>query len=134
MTEGLRRRLQSHFAPHDEQLIPWHEFATVSDLERAAWAWAWRRFTQAAVDGLDQLPPDRWFRVRYEHVVTDPDTTARALGAFLRLRAADIDQLQTALHDGVQTSVGRWEATLSPQEADVVSRECGPLLGRLGYE
>lgn len=23
MTEGLRRRLQSHFAPHDEQLIPW---------------------------------------------------------------------------------------------------------------
>ncbi len=52
-----------------------------------------RRFTQAAVDGLDQLPPDRWFRVRYEHVVTDPDTTARALGAFLRLRAADIDQL-----------------------------------------
>lgn len=109
-----------------------HEFATCRDLQRAAWAW--RRFTQAAVDGLYQLPPERWLRVRYEQLVTAPDSVATELGEFLGLTATELDDLRTALRGAVPSSVGRWKSKLSPHEVDLVSRECGPLLNWLRYQ
>jgi len=108
------------------------EFAAASDLQRTAWAW--QRFTQAAVDGLNDLPTDRWVRVRYEHVVTDPDAAAKALGEFLGFTPTDLHHLRAALRGAVQSSLGRWRADLRPPEILAVSRECGPLLDQLGYE
>jgi len=108
------------------------EFAAASDLQRTAWAW--RRFTQAAVDGLNDLPTDRWVRVRYEHVVTDPDAAATALGEFLGFTPTDLHHLRAALRGAVQSSLGRWKADLRPPEILAVSRECGPLQDQLGYE
>ncbi|MEJ7707313.1 MAG: sulfotransferase [Nocardioidaceae bacterium] len=108
------------------------EFATVTDLERTAWAW--RRFSEAAVTGLDQLPSARWLRVRYEKVVSDPGASAEELGAFLNFTSHDIDALHMALASAVDTSVGRWKAALSPEQVAAVSQQCGPLLMEWGYQ
>jgi hypothetical protein len=107
------------------------EFATVSDIVRTAWCW--RRFTQAAQDGLATLDRGRWIEVRYESVVADPMAAAQTLGDFLDASAAGRQALRTGLGGARPSSVGRWRKTLGEQEIAEVEREIGPLLKQLGY-
>lgn len=107
------------------------EFATVPDIVRTAWCW--RRFTEAALEGLATLPRERAFEVRYESVVSDPMSTADLLGEFLGSSAAGQDALRAGLARARMDSVGRWQKALGERERTDVEREIGPLLARLGY-
>jgi sulfotransferase family protein len=107
------------------------EFAQVSDLERTAWAW--RRFTTAAVEGLSQLPSQRWLEVRYEQVVTAPAKSAQLIADFLELAPDGREALNVAMAAAVPSSVGRWRERLSAVEEGAVVSQCGPLLADLGY-
>jgi hypothetical protein len=107
------------------------EFAQVPDIVRAAWSW--RRFTEAALDGVAALPPGRATEVRYETMVSDPARTAHMLASFLRASAAGRDELQAGMARARPDSVGRWRAALSESDIAAVQAEIGPLLARLGY-
>ena len=107
------------------------EFATVPDIVRTAWCW--RRFTEAALEGLATLPTGRVLEVRYEAVVTDPMTAADALAGFLGTSAAGREALRAGLARASADSVGRWRSALTPDQVAMVGREIGPLLARLGY-
>jgi hypothetical protein len=107
------------------------EFATVPDIVRTAWCW--RRFTEAALDGLTALPPERVIEVRYEDVVTDPMAAADMLADFLGATPAGLQALREGLAGARRSSVGRWRNALSQDQVIEVEGEIRPLLTRLGY-
>jgi hypothetical protein len=107
------------------------EFPLVPDIVRSAWCW--RRFTEAALDGVAGLPPGRAAEVRYEAMVTDPVATADALADVLGLSPAGRVALQAGLARARPDSVGRWRTALGERELADVLAEIGPLLTRLGY-
>jgi hypothetical protein len=107
------------------------EFAAVPGIVRTAWCW--RRFTEAALDGLARLPAQRTLEVRYESVVSDPPGAAALLGDFLGASAAGNEALRAGLAGARTESVGRWRKVLGERELRDVEREIGPLLAQLGY-
>ena len=107
------------------------EFATVPDIVRTAWCW--RRFTEAALDGLATLPGERVIEVRYEDVVTDPMTAADVLADFVGTTPAGRQALRGGLAGARRGSVGRWRKALSQDQVIDVEHEIRPLLTRLGY-
>lgn len=107
------------------------EFAQVPDIVRAAWCW--RRFTEAALEGLALLPLGQAAEVRYEAMISDPEGTADRLADFLGASAAGRDGLRTGMGRARPDSVGRWRAALSDSDIADVQAEIGPLLARLGY-
>ncbi len=107
------------------------EFSLVPDIVRSAWCW--RRFTEAALDGVAALPVGRSAEVRYEAMVSDPATTADTLADFLELPSADRAALHASLSRVRSDSVGRWRAALGEGELAGVLAEIGTLLTRLGY-
>lgn len=106
------------------------EFPTVSEARRAAWVW--RRYNSAARDALAQLPPDRTIRVRYEDLLADRSTTARALAESLGAtdRADEFVQVFGATRSSAR---GRWRRDLTPTQLDDVLTEAGALLREFGY-
>lgn len=107
------------------------EFPVVTDIARSAWCW--RRFTEAALDGVAGLAAGRAAEVRYEAMVTDPAATADRLADFLELSSADRAALHASLARARPDSVGRWRAALGEREIADMLAEIGPLLTRLDY-
>ena len=107
------------------------EFPVVPDIVRSAWCW--RRFTEAALDGVAALAAGRAAEVRYEALVSDPAATADMLADFLELPPAGRAGLHASLARARPDSVGRWRAALGERELAAMLAEIGPLLTRLGY-
>lgn len=107
------------------------EFSTVPDIVRTAWCW--RRFTEAALEGVAALPADRALELRYESVVSDPMAAAEVLADFTSTSPAGLEALREGLGRARSSSVGRWRTVLGGQELAWVEREIGSLLARLGY-
>jgi hypothetical protein len=107
------------------------EFPLVPDIVRSAWCW--RRFTEAALDGVAALPVGRSAEVRYEAMVSDPAAAADMLADFLELPSADRTVLHASLSRARSDSVGRWRAALDEDALADVMAEIGTLLARLGY-
>jgi hypothetical protein len=107
------------------------EFSQVPDIVRSAWCW--RRFTEASLDGLATLSPERTIEVRYESVVSDPMGTADLLAEFLGTTPAGHGALREGLALAKPRSVGRWRKALDESQVNDVEREIGPLLAKLGY-
>jgi Sulfotransferase family len=131
---GQQGRARQPYGPHPRWWVePGRraEFAAVPDIIRTAWCW--RRFTEAALDGLAELPADRTVEVRYEDVVGDPMTAAQTLGGFLGTSPAGLDALRAGLSRARADSVGRWRKVLQENEIAEVEKEIGPLLSLLGY-
>lgn len=131
---GQRGRARQPYGPHPRWWVEPDrraEFATVPDIVRTAWCW--RRFTEAALEGLTALPADRKVEVRYEDVVADPMTAAQTLGGFLGTSAAGSDALRTGLARARRDSVGRSRKILQEPEVAEVEKEIGSLLDLLGY-
>ena len=131
---GLVGHARQAFGPHARWWVEHdrrEEFAAVSDIVRTAWCW--RRFTQAALDGLATLPYERVTEVRYEDLVMDPMTAARTLAGFLGTSPAGLEALRGGLAGARPDSVGRWRKALNGDQVIEVEREIQPLLGWLGY-
>jgi hypothetical protein len=108
------------------------EFESTSDWHRAVWVW--RRHVEAALDGAVDVGPDRWTEVRYEELQADPAGHAERLVEFLGVDDADEHAaLRRALDAADPRSVGRWRGALDEVQLEVVEREAGKLLARLGY-
>jgi hypothetical protein len=96
------------------------EFAKVSDARRCAWAW--RRYVEAArANG-----GERMLEVRYENVAGEADRLAEFLGANAISAHRALDRFR-------DSSIGRWQKDLSPEQLADVEEEAGELLRELGY-
>jgi hypothetical protein len=97
------------------------EFSQVSDARRCAWAW--RRYVEAvrSAGGGERL-----LEIRYENY----SSCADALAGFLD---ADVTAAHRALDGFRDTSIGRWQKELTPEQIADVEAEAGPLLADLGY-
>ena len=97
------------------------EFSQVSDARRCAWAW--RRYVEAV---RSAGAGERLLEIRYENFSTSAD----ALAAFL---GADVASAHRRLDGFRDTSIGRWQKELTPEQLADVEAEAGPLLAELGY-
>lgn len=108
------------------------EFEATSDAARCAWAW--RRYTEAVLDGFASLAPGRTHEVRYEDAVAEPEKVSESLAGFLGVDAAGSRAaLLGALGGARATSVGGWREGLVPAQREAFDREAGALARRLGY-
>lgn len=108
------------------------EFEATTDLHRCAWAW--RRYNEAALDGLAALPGSASLELRYEDLVRDPAAGSRRVLDFLEIdRRASRSAFAGVAAGASADSVGRWRGGLSAADRAVVEGEAGALLGRLGY-
>jgi hypothetical protein len=97
------------------------EFAQVSDARRCAWAW--RRYVEAA---RTAGAGDRLLEIRYESLASVADRLAEFLGA-------NVTSMHRALDSFRDSSIGRWQRELTPEQVADVEAEAGPLLRELGY-
>jgi Sulfotransferase family len=96
------------------------EFAQVSDARRCAWAW--RRYVEA----VQVHAGDRLLEVRYEKLAGEADRLAEFLGA-------NVTSTHRAIELFRDSSIGRWQKELTPEQLADVEAEAGPLLAELGY-
>lgn len=95
------------------------------------------------IKGIEsQIPSDNLYLLRYEHLVTMPDTVVPALCQFLG-ETFEPDMLNINSHNSSKnvsettifnTSVGRWKKELSAVEAAVADIVCGSEMTAMGYE
>ena len=107
----------------------------------------YKRYTQAGLD-FGSLHPERYYRVVYEQLVSQPEpvisTMMTWLGEDFELLQLDFNSLQhqrgmedpkvretTAVH---AESVGRWRELLTSSEAAQIARECDPLWQRISND
>ncbi len=108
------------------------KFETTSDIHRCIWAW--RRFTESALESTSALPGNRYCEVKYEDLVSNPAGEADRLLAFLEIDNANSGNL---FHQAVAkvnpNSVGNWKRELSDGQLREIELEAGDLLDKLGY-
>jgi len=117
------------------------------DVYFAARNWV-RRIRQARASGA-RLGPDRYYEMRYEDLVTDPEGELRPLCHFLgetylpemaepqRLGREQFDEgdFHAALRRPPSTArIGRWRQEMPARDLRLFQRIAGPLLADLGYE
>ena len=124
--------------------MPWTAKSTA--LEAAEW-WvsAIRSVRQA---GKTPRFRQRYYEVRYEDLVADPEPTLKELFMFLdepwdpvvldfHRRPHDMANYEASGHQVTQklytSAVGRWQRDLSPADRDAVKQVAGALLIELGY-
>jgi hypothetical protein len=96
------------------------EFTQVSDASRCAWAW--RRYVKAA----RAVYGERVLEMRYEQFGSSADRLADFLDA-------DRASTHRALDEFRDSSIGRWQKDLTPEQLADVETEAGDLLRELGY-
>ncbi len=128
-------------------LDKWGEKELHVDLYFAARNWR-RRISQAQASG-DQLSPDRYYEMRYEALVEDPERELRPLCQFLEesylpemAQPQHLGRRQIAtgdFHAPVRqppstSRVGRWQREMAAADLRLFQRVAGGLLAELGYE
>jgi hypothetical protein len=102
-------------------------------------------FVRAVRRRLDEMilpsPDNPLITVRYEDLVTDLPGEAERLGAWLGLELdpsvveANLPSLRHHMTASTAVeSIGRWRHDLSPDDCDLLERELGSHLDRLGYQ
>jgi hypothetical protein len=105
------------------------EFGEVSEARRAAWAW--RRYTQTALDAATVLP-GRVLQIRYERLGTENQDVARELALFLDAPERE-REFEAALSGAHSRSLKRWKRDLDETQLADIEAEAGALLTSLGY-
>lgn len=90
----------------------------------------WSRVVESAEVGIQAIPEDRRFVLRYEDLVADESHLAALLGWLDWPAAPVIEAYRRAVSRGEND---KWKETLSPDERDAIERAAGPTLARLGY-
>lgn len=108
------------------------KFETTTDIHRCVWAW--RRFTESALEGMSKLPKNRCYELRYEALVNNPADEADRLLKFMSIESPlSREQFHRAVSKAKPTSVGQWKKELSIDQQQQVEAEAGALLSKLGY-
>lgn len=106
------------------------EFELTNEAHRAAWAW--RRYTECALQTAKELPSDTSMIVRYEQLMQDPLSIAKELERFFNLNQLQLEQLIAAFDSAHTASIGRWETELDQAMVESATSEAGDLLATFG--
>lgn len=112
-----------------------------------AFAMSWARSTLAGLDNLAHYGEGRYWMLRYEDLVSNPDAELRQLCRFLRI--SDDPSLRRPARGGKPWAgnsmfedqfstisaapVGRWKEALQPEEVAALELVAGPVMRRIGY-
>lgn len=108
------------------------EFESTSDIHRCIWAW--RRFTESALESAVNLSPSRYHELRYEALVNAPAEEAERLLAFISIdNTLSCSLFYQAVAKANTASVGQWQDELSCEQTQQIERESGKLLRQLSY-
>lgn len=109
------------------------EYVETSDLHRCIWIW--RRHAEETERLKDALPAQVQFRLRYEELILQPEETLDRLLSFLgETDAESRAQVMEAAAKGHSSSIGRWKRKLQPDDLQVIDREAGEMMRKLGYD
>jgi hypothetical protein len=102
--------------------------ATLSEVCAAQW----QRCVSKAERDLEELPPSRVYRLRYEDLVRDPEHIIRDMASFFRLSPSrEVEErVAAAVH---ADSVGKWKSELTPQAVETIRPYIREIHRRHGY-
>ena len=108
------------------------EFETTNDIHRCIWAW--RRFTEQALESASHLPAGQYHELRYEALVAKPDEETARLLDFLNIgNPKSRSRLHEAVAEVRPDSVNQWQRELSAEQLQQIETEAGMLLQQLNY-
>jgi hypothetical protein len=108
------------------------EFETTSDVHRMIWAW--RRYTEEALQDGPTLGPERYLEVRYETLVTHPRDEGERILDFLGVaRPASRARFMAAIDRAEEGSIGGWKRSFDADQLAEIEADSGDLLRKLGY-
>ena len=108
------------------------EFEATSDIHRCIWVW--KRFTEAALESINQLPAQRYLEIRYESLMFETEKSTEQLKDFLEIKDLKADQdFRQAVSAANPSLSGQWKKQLSEQQLSEIYQEAKPLLSSLGY-
>ena len=108
------------------------EFEMTSDIHRCIWAW--RRFTESALEAASSLTTNQYYELRYEALVTKPREEADRLLDFLEIEDSISRSIfYKATAKARLDSVNQWQRELSKEQLQQIETEAGKLLNKLGY-
>ena len=107
------------------------EYESCNRLRRCAWAW--RRYTESALDQLAEVPKDRQLSIRYETMAHRCKEVSLQLANFLELGSQESDRLAKSLSKVKASSIGNASRELSAADLNEMVEECGEVLTRLKY-
>ena len=98
----------------------------------------WSRAIHAIDAFSHRVPPDRFFELRYEHLISRPADTMVALAGFLGIDDAD-GALETFIRTNIgkdirQNNAGKWRRGLPARDVERFEGIAGDTLARTGYE
>lgn len=97
-----------------------------------ACGYQWKESIQAARRGLERIPTDQQFEVRFEHLVQEPKDVLGEILAFAELQVRDA--VLKYARDVVRPEAGsRWRAESNHNVAQLTTI-IGPILDNLGYD
>ena len=110
------------------------EFATTDNIHRCIWLW--RRYIEAATEGMNSLSPGQGFELRYEDLVTNPEREATRLLDFMGIDAEDSRTTFKAylINNARQDSVGKWQSSLTSENIDSIKLEASNWLEQYNYK
>lgn len=91
----------------------------------------WKECVEKCKNQLEDLPNNRYIEVRYEDLVSSPQTV-KDIGLFMGIK--DIDVILKNYHNTVEDSnIEKWQTSLNKEDTESINNEILPLLERLGY-
>ena len=109
------------------------EFETTNNIHRCIWIW--RKYTEAASEGINQLPLEQKYELRYENLVANPQIEATRILNFLDIEKQSSRSIfQQHLVDKAKVdSIGKWQSELDDNSLEQIEKEAGSWLKQWGY-
>lgn len=108
------------------------EFRETTDIHRCIWAW--RRFTEAAIQAASSLSDNRYIEIRFEDFVTEPKVQSDRILSFIGLSNSDSKrEFMSEARLARPTTIGQWKRELDREALVQVECEASSLLHSLGY-
>ena len=109
------------------------EFQTTNNIHRCIWLW--RRYIEAAVSGLDGIPFEQRYELKYENLVANPQRETQGLLDFLAIESENSRSLfeQAIITQIRADSVGKWQRVLNENELEQIAKEASVWLQKCGY-
>jgi len=97
----------------------------------------WQAGCEAVEAFAPVVGPDRFLQIRYEDLLTEPDTTCRTLESFLGITLSDEDRERFVLgftSSPKRSNFGKWRADMSASDLRKFEAVAGHWLDRYDYE
>ncbi len=110
------------------------EFKTTDNIHRCIWLW--RRYIEAASEGMNSLLPEQRYELKYEDLVMNPHDEGIRLLDFLDINKDNSRSIfqQHLIKQARLDSVGKWQSDLSQKDVAKIRKEASICLEKYDYK